>query len=329
MVEYKELDLNINEVSRMEQQIEVKNQSFFNWIIAGIGILMFGGFLLLISGGDSDILKWTLILPFGPWIYSVRYYIERDELKAKYEALSNEDKENNSMVKIAFKSVEKTIDELVVSKTIEFQPSYREKNYPKDHKILLDHENRNLYFIVLDNTDKKECIEYCKVPYAEIIQAAVVIDDNIVSKSSLASKVGGTLAGGVLAGGVGAIVGGVNTKKTNKKEINTIELLIVVNHKEKPLITMRINELPLKKEEKIKEVKTIAEEWKATLDVIIREENTNLPVTSQVEKQETISKSKTDQKEKIQMLKDLAELKSSGSISEEDYNKLKEEILDN
>lgn len=324
MIEYKEVDLNINEISRMQQQLDKKKSELIAIIALSVFILLVA---LLITEGDISA-PWIGVPTFIIFFISLFIFSNIKAIETDLENISDDKKENNFMKKIEFETAEKEIKGLISSKEIEYNPLYREKNTPNAHKIILDHTNKYLYYIILDKREKKESIKYHKIPYSEIIQAAVIIDEVIISKSSLASKIGGTVAGGILGGGIGAVVGGTNTKKSSSKEINEVELRIIVNDLQNPSISLRINESPIKKPEKIKNIRNLADEWKTTIDLIIKEENEKIDNTTKTKNRKTVNNNTSRHGDKIQMLKDLSELKTSGAITEEDFNQLKKDVLD-
>ncbi|SEI88792.1 hypothetical protein SAMN04488113_12916 [Alkalibacterium gilvum] len=101
---------------------------------------------------------------------------------------------------------------------------------------------------------------------------------------------------------------------------------------------MKLNQFKLKKESQIEKIRDVAEDWKSTLDVIIKKEekqttnvakdNADDNVSDNIKISDDISNEKTkDSKEKIELLRDLKELYDSESITEKEYDKLKNEIL--
>lgn len=270
-------------------------------IILGIGMVFFG----LVSRGSGE------------------------ELEADLEKISTEDKDNNVIKAVSFKTAEDAIDGLVISKEIKYEISETEKGEPRSHKLILDHENRYLYYILLNKENMDESITYRKVPYSEIVQAAVIIDEVITSKSSLASKVGGTIAGGMLAGGVGAVVGGMNTKRKNKSDINEIELKVIINDKNNPSLNVRFNKSPISKDKEIKKIKSLAEEWKSVIDLIINEENQKFNSSSKKQDLQDIRDRKDSIKiDKFEELTKYKKLLDEGTITEEEFQRIKVKLLD-
>lgn len=265
----KDVDLNINKFSRKRQQIEKQKK-------AGQTIIAFGSFLILVSIALIFLMEFIFFpvigLIIGVWLFfaalstikkanisleEFQNFIE--ETEARYKK-----KINHSMKPVDFKTAESDISDLVVSKEI--------LDASKKQKIILDHRNQVLYYITIDNTEMNESVKYREILYSDIIQAVVVIDNRLISKTSIGSKVGGAVIGGLVAGGTGAIIGGTNTKRTASEEINKIELRIIVSNPSAPLITIQLNNRRLKKESEINSMTSLADDWKSTLDVIINEE---------------------------------------------------------
>lgn len=173
----------------MQQQLDKHQETTIASILVSIFIFLV---TLLLTEGDID--SFWIMLPtlafasIGLFSYLNGKIIEKD-----LSLIPKDEKEDNLMKAIEFKSAEIEIENLDSSKEIEYKPLYREKDIPEAHKLILDHTNRNIYSIILDQIDKKESIEYRKVPHSEIVQAAVIIDEVIISKSSLVSKVGGII----------------------------------------------------------------------------------------------------------------------------------------
>ncbi|MEK3719237.1 SHOCT domain-containing protein [Paenibacillus sp. FSL H8-0034] len=96
--------------------------------------------------------------------------------------------------------------------------------------------------ICLDEESKTICLMYAGMKtskvysYKDILEVEVVEDGNTITKTSRGSQVGGALIGAVLAGGVGAIIGGLSGSKVQSNRINRIDLKMVVNDTEKPVV---------------------------------------------------------------------------------------------
>src|SRR5699024_4427983 len=135
----------------------------------------------------------------------------------KYNKLSK--KENDQPEKEAsFTTAKRDMKGLVVSE--EIVDGFKNKS------LLLDHENRNLNYITISKVSPHKFVKYKTIPYYKISQAGVVIDEELITKSSLGSKVGGYIVGGLLGGTPGAIIGGINTKRKTMSNVSKIELRI-------------------------------------------------------------------------------------------------------
>ncbi|MGM7720487.1 hypothetical protein [Metabacillus sp. Hm71] len=87
------------------------------------------------------------------------------------------------------------------------------------------------------------------IDYKDIAESHLVENGDTITKTSRTSQISGVLVGGMLAGTGGAIVGALSGKKKSSSAIRDLELKIVVNDLNNPVITYPIKdtELPLVK----------------------------------------------------------------------------------
>lgn len=86
----------------------------------------------------------------------------------------------------------------------------------------------NLYTFAID--DKKREVAYIEenkesiIPYDEIISVEVIEDNTVIASKSTMRTVGGAVVGGALAGGAGAVVGGLSGNTSMKKKVKMVQV---------------------------------------------------------------------------------------------------------
>src|SRR5690606_12065446 len=202
MIKEKKVDLNINDTSRKHQRVAYYKLNMAVGIGSGV-FFAFSGLFLFSIGEDVYIPILSLATTIA-FMITGRYYLYYRNSRDEINRLSEEEK-SNTMSPVTFETAQKDIEHLTISKKL---IDGHQKN-----SLILDHKSGNLYYITLNNEYGNETITYKVIPYSEIIQAGITIDENLISKSSLGSKVGGYVVGGMIGGFAGAVVGGTNTKR--------------------------------------------------------------------------------------------------------------------
>lgn len=142
------------------------------------------------------------------------------------------------------------------SRRIEFQPSKRIGNY-----------------FWVDSTAKKWCIPQGKLKksvysYTDIMDYELIEDGNSITKGGL----GRAVAGGVLFGGVGAIVGGVTGGKKTTQTCSKLQIKIVINDIDSPILYIDLITVETKKDNPVyKNAIDAAQEIIAVLQIMCSE----------------------------------------------------------
>ncbi|MEC3755993.1 immunity protein [Bacillus halotolerans] len=122
-------------------------------------------------------------------------------------------------------------------------------------------------------------IEQYTIPFSNIIESEVTLDNQMISKVSKS----GIVAGGLLAGGIGAAIGGLSASSIQNEMVKSVTLKITVEDLSKPI--HYIDFLPTQEVEGYntqgykKDSNTIqqalknAEYWHGVMDVIIKKAN--------------------------------------------------------
>lgn len=195
-------------------------------------------------------------------------------------------------------------------------------DFSADKKIA---DDGALYHFAVDQ-QRQEVYCYAKskevrFKFKDIVEVEIQVNgDTTVSNKS--ASLGGALAGGVLAGGLGAVVGGsAMGKTTSKKEISSINVHILLRNCNvdsfdiECLSTFRSNidtNHPWYKEAYSK-AQGMFDALKLAMDAV-KTEITQPQIVVQ-------------QKSNIEELKELAELKQQGLITEEEFATMKAKII--
>jgi len=177
--------------------------------------------------------------------------------------------------------------------------------------------------IGFDNQRKKICIlDKLHKPiifdYSKILQCEILVDGESVLKSSTSGTIGRTLLGGILGGGIGAIVGGSTGSKTQKENINSIDLKIIVNDTMNPVYRINFLNLKTKKGSLIyKPAYSSAELWHGIISGLIIQGGDEEKINSKPAKNLSVAD---------ELIK-LKELLDSGVITKEEFTKEKSKLI--
>lgn len=178
--------------------------------------------------------------------------------------------------------------------------------------IGFDNQRKKICF--LDKTHNSSIFDYNK-----ILQCELLIDGESILKSSTSGTIGRTLLGGILGGGIGAIVGGTTGSKTQKENISSIDLKIIVNDTSNPVYRINFLNIKTKKGSFIyKPAYAIAEHWHGIVSGLIRQGNDD----------EKNSSNPVDNLSIADELKKFKELFDNGVITEEQFEKQKSKLID-
>ncbi|MGY3839490.1 hypothetical protein ACWNPK_20510 [Bacillus atrophaeus] len=159
-----------------------------------------------------------------------------------------------------------------------FPSSYKFFINPDNNKKITLVEPENKFVIHQFNGGS---LEEKIVPFNQIIEAEISIDDNIITKVSRGSQMTGAVVGGLAAGGIGALVGGLSSNKTETKHFKKIDLKLKLEDFSTPIF--RFDFLPSKTDfglenvkgfkqddQKVKEALSNVEVWQGIMEIAIR-----------------------------------------------------------
>ena len=188
---------------------------------------------------------------------------------------------------------------------------------------VLRSDNPVYFFAVDDKHQEIFCFSDSKgvrFRYNDIVSAEIVVDGDVTETHKSAS-LGGALAGGLLAGGLGAVVGGSSMGKSQSvKKIKTINVHILLRNTKVDTYDFQLfsNGYEIKTdsfeyEKSYKNARVIFDALKLAMDKV-KVDNPQPQVVIQ-------------QKSTIEELKELAELRQQGLITEEEFATMKAKII--
>lgn len=185
-------------------------------------------------------------------------------------------------------------------------------------------------FIAIDDSNKQIAIKeksgrIRKFPYSSILSCEILEDGVTTYKKT--STVGRAIVGGVLAGGAGAIVGGLSGKNVKNKEVISLDLRIVIKDTYRPSFTISFFDAyeethQTKKAIKISDAAYGSRYYKALEDIRIWKNTLEVIIDNQKVRNSATNYSISDE-----LLK-LNQLKSEGIITEAEFLKQKQKLLD-
>lgn len=183
--------------------------------------------------------------------------------------------------------------------------------------------------IAIDNSDKKVLIvknvynpsERRILSFCDIISVEIIENGTTMFSKSTTRTIGGALVGNVLMGGAGAVVGGLSGKAKKADKVDSISVKVLVRDVENPTIILNLykgNGLDTTKED-YKKLNEFANEIKDTISVII--DSVDNESKTQEVKGGNQNVSISDELIKI------TKLKEDGFLTEEEFSKIKERLL--
>ncbi|SDJ43923.1 Short C-terminal domain-containing protein [Ferrimonas sediminum] len=189
--------------------------------------------------------------------------------------------------------------------------------------------------IALDESSQKLCVirqgtlepELALLEYRDLLSVEMFEDGLTVTRTARGSQIGGALLGGLALGGVGAIVGGLSGKKVASDKIQRIDLRLLVNCTERPVLDINLMDVEAKKGGGVyNAAMEQARHWHGLLEVLIqradRDDERQAPEAVQPEPQPVSAISVADELQK------LAELHRQGVLTDTEFVAQKMKLLD-
>lgn len=209
-------------------------------------------------------------------------------------------------------SNEKERRETAVSSRTDFTESKVVKDDGADLHFAVDESRQEVFCYSKGNT--------IRFKYQDIVTVEVKVDgDTVVSKKS--ASIGGALAGGLIAGGLGAVVGGSSMGKSkSSRKVTAVNVHILLRNSN--VDSFDIQCLAFESKTDGMWYTTASENAQAIFDILRIAMDTVQMETAQSVKIETPAP-----KSNIEELKELAELKQQGLITDEEFAAMKAKIL--
>lgn len=130
--------------------------------------------------------------------------------------------------------------------------------------------------IAIDNSSRKICLIIFdkKAIYKgkDILQCNVTVNGITTLSQSTSDTIGRSILGGIIGGGAGAIVGGASSKQTQKQEVTSIILEIIVNNLDEPRWTINfIDSSVFNDTQEYFERFDLAKQWHSMISVLINQ----------------------------------------------------------
>lgn len=187
--------------------------------------------------------------------------------------------------------------------------------------ISFDESNKKVAICAL-NARK---IETKVIDYKDILSVELFYDGTNVTKTNRVSQIGGALIGGLALGASGALVGGLSGKTNSNKEIEKIELRIILNDKEAPIQDIVFLNTKSKKSSYLYQTsEKSARHWHAIFSLLIADTDNGDPQNKVVTTVGIKSK-----KPQVENMNQINELFQKGILTEDEFTKAKQRVIDN
>lgn len=157
--------------------------------------------------------------------------------------------------------------------------------------------------------------------YKDIVAVEIQVDGD-TTVSSKSASLGGALAGGVIAGGLGAVIGGSSMGKAkSKKKVSSIKVHILLRH-------CSVDSFDISCMSDMATNVETSHPWYTEGYANAQKTYDALMLAMDMVKERTVQPQViVQQKSSIEELKELAELKQQGLITEEEFAVMKAKIL--
>lgn len=183
--------------------------------------------------------------------------------------------------------------------------------------LAIDMKNEKILSIMWDfQTGRK----FNVLKFSDIRRVELTENGQVISSKSTARTIGGAIVGNAVAGGAGLILGGLSGDSKQKEKVNKIIIRIITNNIEMTQVEYELYLGQVSKDDiKYKNAIRKAQEIENIIGLIIDKCDESKEVHK--EYQESLSNSI------IEDLKKLSDMKDSGILTEEEFNKAKNKIL--
>lgn len=201
-----------------------------------------------------------------------------------------------------------------------FSASFTVENHESRYLFCVDDNRKKILYII-----EEDSVEHL-LNFENIISVEIIEDSNITFTKSSTRTIGGGIVGGLIGGREGAIIGGLSGDSKGEREVLEVKVRLLLRNYSVPSIYIEClrneglehNSNDLIYKCAIEEARKISDKLSVIIDLVDREER-----AQQIESigKQTSNTSIADELEKLHSLKD------KGVISEDEYNKLKNNLL--
>lgn len=166
-------------------------------------------------------------------------------------------------------NIEKSLDKALIQNDFSADDSYLSDDYLSGIAINKD-QNK---IAVLIRRSTQDNFNFRLIDFKDIIESAIIENDETVTKTSRGSAVGGALVGGVLAGTAGMIIGGLSGKKISRENVLKVTLALTVNDLSNPVheINFLNSNMTIPKDSELYyKIYTEVNKWHKTISVILK-----------------------------------------------------------
>ena len=207
----------------------------------------------------------------------------------------------------------------------DFTSTFTVNNFDSRYSFSIDDNRRKVLYLSAD-TNVKHIFDFENVISVEVLE-----DSNTTFSKSSLRTIGGGVVGGIIGGGAGAIIGGLSGSNKGKKKVSKITVKILLrNYPTSALYIDCLNTNAMSLGESIdsnhiccesatNEARQIADKLSVIIDLIDREAK-----KSSVESVESTNQSSISVADELEKL---YSLKGKGIISEDEFVKLKNKLL--
>lgn len=299
--------------------------------LIGVLLVLVIGFFMFITLNLTMTSFIVLFILF--WVFAIMGIIADSEAKKEKtkEVTDRINKQLGNNKRVSNNNVSAPNKKAAPNNGANFLPSMTYTTPSRNHAIKIDRNNKKISILINRFPHSRDFNHYGQYDYKErlmgfknVLETRIVENGATVTKTSRTSQIGGAALGGLLAGNVGAMIGGLSGKKTSENEVSNLELIIIVNSFNDPIIKIPFFDVrsSVKKTDKVyRTALNDIQKWNAILGTLIQTADNDDIKTQQQTNTNASSNSLSDEINK------LVELKNNNHITDEEFKAYKEKLL--
>lgn len=163
---------------------------------------------------------------------------------------------------------------------------------------------------------------------ADVMSVEVYEDGRSIAQAGRGRQVGAALVGNMIAGGPGAVIGGLGARVRSRDEIHDLTLRLTLNDNEFPIFDLRLNKAPVLKGSDLHvKLSTTVRGWASFIEAMMR--------NAEASTQDSRAPAEVGTGESISTVRGLADelaklasLRDSGVLSMNEFNTLKQRLIE-